>query len=290
MADRTNGRPLPKYRSKSPERSFDEVKYLVKKYDRKTFAWVDPTWNLDPRWCDRFSDLVLRSGLKIQFTAWMRADGIVRDEKLGILEKEVAAGLVQAMMGVERIQPKDLEALNKHNNSQEITAEAFRILRSKYPSVYTIGTMIYGLWDDTRPSLDELLNFGHKSGMDYGFFIPLTPNPGTEIWRRANENGMLATRDFSAYNFHTPVMRTRTLSRRSLENFYLRILLKCSLARFKRMLHFIFFQTNRRKKEVHAALVRHGLYVVLRCLYNRLVHPFSDKLSLGCRRPRWYNS
>lgn len=290
MADRTCGEPIPKYRSKSPERCFEEVKYLAKKYDRKTFAWVDPTWNLDPAWCDRFSRLILRSGLKIQFTAWMRADGVVRDEKLGILEKEVKAGLVQAMIGVERIRPKDLKALNKHNNSGAITAEAFSILRSKYPSVYTIGTMIYGLWDDTKSSLDELLSYDHKTGMDYGFFIPLTPTPGTKIWQEAKEKGRLAATDFSAYNFHTPVMRTRALSRRSLENFYLMILLKCSLARLRRMLHFCFFETNKRKRQVHCALVRHGLYVVFRYLYNRLLHPFCDKLSLGCQRPRWYNS
>jgi anaerobic magnesium-protoporphyrin IX monomethyl ester cyclase len=83
----------PCYRTKSAERSFEEVSRLIRDFDRYTFGWVDPTWNADPSWTDRFSGLLLRHGIKIQQTAWMRADGIVRDEELGILDKAVARDL-----------------------------------------------------------------------------------------------------------------------------------------------------------------------------------------------------
>ncbi len=38
----------PYYRSKSPERSLEEVQILCRDYDRYTFGWVDPTWNARP--------------------------------------------------------------------------------------------------------------------------------------------------------------------------------------------------------------------------------------------------
>ena len=71
-----------------------------------------------------------------------------------------------------------LKQLKKHSNGPDITAKAFEIFRNKYPSVFTIGSVIFGLWEETKDSLDELSKYQYKVGMDYCFFIPLTSNPG----------------------------------------------------------------------------------------------------------------
>ena len=109
----------PCFRTKSPERSLDEVKRLIKEYDRFTFGWVDPTWNADPTWTDQFCDLLLKHQVKIRQTAWVRADCIVRDEGLGVLEKAVRTGLCQVMIGVERPDECGQQVLNKHTNGPD---------------------------------------------------------------------------------------------------------------------------------------------------------------------------
>ncbi|MBN1766750.1 MAG: B12-binding domain-containing radical SAM protein, partial [Sedimentisphaerales bacterium] len=182
-----NGQVRPCWRTKSARRSFEEVQRLYHEFGRRTFGWVDPTFNVSSEWSDEWAELMLNSKLNTRegaatlHTAWLRADGVIRDEKLGVLEKLVRAGLRQVMIGIERDDPEGLVTLNKHNNAPEICREALGILREKYPQVYTIGSMIFGLPGDTRDDLNRLLDCQYDMGMDYCFLIPLTPNPGTAL-------------------------------------------------------------------------------------------------------------
>lgn len=285
-----DGRTIkPYYRSKSPERCLEEVEKLIRDFDRYTFGWVDPTWNVDPKWTDRFCDLLLERNLKIRQTAWMRADYIVRDEELGILEKAVRAGLCQVMIGVERHDQASLQSLNKHSNGPDMTAKAFEIFRKKYPSVFTIGSVIFGLWDETKKSLDELSKYQYKVGMDYCFFIPLTPNPGTEIYEDARNRGIIEVTDYRAYNFHTPVMRARRFSTRQLEKLYFKLMFGINSERI--VYHLKQFATlrDKRRRKVSKSLLKYGRQIAMRHIGSRLRGPFSHKPTIYSRKPAWYD-
>ncbi len=279
----------PYYRSKSPERSVEEVARLVRDYDRHTFGWVDPTWNVDPEWTDRFCGLLLKHNIKIKQTAWVRADYIVRDEKLGVLEKAVRAGLNQVMIGVERQDETGLKELNKHSNGPDVTARAFEILRTKYPSVFTIGSVIFGLWDETKKSLDELSRYQYKVSMDYCFFIPLTPNPGTEVYEDARKRGIVEVTDWRAYNFHTPVMRTKQFSAKQLERLYFKLLFRVRLDRLITHLKRFFAMRDSRRRRVFKSLFKYGTQLLMRYIANRLRHPLSNKPTIYSRKPVWYD-
>ena len=279
----------PCYRGKSPERCLEEVARLVRDFDRHTFGWVDPTWNVDPQWTDRFCGLLLKHNLRIRQTAWVRADYIVRDEGLGILEKAVRAGLCQVMIGVERQDASSLKQLNKHSNGPDMTARAFEILRTKYPSVLTIGSVIFGLWDETKKSLDELSRYQYKVGMDYCFFIPLTPNPGTDVYQDACRRGIIEVDDWRAYNFHTPVMRTKRFSAKQLEKLYFRLLFRVRLDRLITNLKQFFAMRDGRRRKVLKSLFRYGTQIAMRYIACRLHHPFSGRPSVYSRKPLWYD-
>ncbi|MHC4474393.1 MAG: B12-binding domain-containing radical SAM protein [Planctomycetota bacterium] len=285
-----NGRIRPYYRTKSPERSLEEVTRLVCDFDRRTFGWVDPTWNADPKWTDRFCDLLLKENIKIRQTAWLRADCVVRDEELGILEKAIRAGLCQVMIGVERPEKADLASLNKHANGPDITAKAFEIFRNKYPNVFTIGSVIFGLWDESERSLRRLSRYQYKIGMDYCFFIPLTPNPGTEVYETARRRGIIEVTDRRAYNFHTPIMRTRRFSARRLESLYFKLLFGGGLGRITDHVRQVLAMRDKRCKRVSRSLVMHGVRITSRYIAGRLRQPFSDKPTVYSRRPVWYES
>ncbi len=280
----------PYYRTKSPERSLEEVARLVRDFDRFTFGWVDPTWNADPKWTDEFCAALLKRNIKIRQTAWLRADCVVRDEELGVLEKAVRAGLCQVMLGVERPDEPGLKELNKHANGPDITAKAFDIFRKKYPGVFTIGSVIFGLWDETKESLDELSRYQYKVGMDYCFFIPLTPNPGTKVYDDARKRGIIEVTDRRAYNFHTPVMRTRRFSAKQLERLYFKLLFKPGLDRTTCLLSKFFSLRDRRRRRVFKSLLKYGTQIAGRYIISRLRHPFSDKPTIYSRKPKWYDS
>ncbi|HIJ52474.1 MAG TPA: radical SAM protein [Planctomycetes bacterium] len=280
----------PYYRTKSPERSLEEVARLVRDFGRSTFGWVDPTWNADPKWTGEFCDAVLKRNIKIRQTAWLRADYVVRDEELGVLEKAVRAGLCQVMLGVERPDKPGLKELNKHANGPDITAKAFEIFRKKYPSVFTIGSVIFGLWDETKKSLNELSRYQYKVGMDYCFFIPLTPNPGTKVYDDARKRGIIEVTDRRAYNFHTPVMRTRRFSAKQLERLYFKLLFKPGFDRIICLLRTFFNLKDRRRRRVFKSLLKYGTQIAGRYIVSRVRHPFSDKPTIYSRKPKWYDS
>ena len=291
-----NGQVRPRFRTKSAERSFEEVRWLYERFGRRTFGWVDPTFNVSPEWSDRWVEQMLGSEMmsprghaKTLHTAWLRADCVVRDEGLGILSKLVRAGLRQVMIGVERDDAAGLSFLNKHHNEIEICREAFDIFRRRYPQVYTIGTMIFGLPGDTLADLRRLVQRQYEMGMDYCFMMPLTPNPGTELAARAAADGYIANRDLASYNFHTPVCVTGELGLRQLESVYWRILVSASGRRLWRAARFLTASSDARKRRVHVALLRRGTGIALRSLSRAVFRARDASPTLYSRRPLWYD-
>jgi anaerobic magnesium-protoporphyrin IX monomethyl ester cyclase len=281
----------PCYRTKSAERSFAEVERLYRDSGRRTFGWVDPTFNAAPEWSDAWADLMLRSGLmdgagkpKTLHTAWMRADGVVRDEKLGILEKLVRAGLRQVMIGVERTDAAGLALLNKHNNDPDVCRAAFAIFRRKYPQVFTIGSVIFGLPGDTWGELRRLIDAQYDMAMDYCFLIPLTPNPGTAV------AGLSADADRSRYNFHTPVAGTGALDKLQLESIYWRAMLSVNPKRLVAAAGQLLFQRDARKRRISWSLATRGAGIAVRSLISAASRRPNRQPAFYSRKPSWYES
>lgn len=213
-ADKNALKVTPKYRTKSVERTIEEVEILYHKYNRRYLLWADPTWNVDPKWTDRFCDELLKRKFRdLHWWAFLRADYIVRDEKLGIMEKMVRAGLIHPLIGIERAEDGDLESLNKTGCSQEMTRQAYNILRKKYPQVFRQGTILTCIRTETRESMLNLVKYAIELGVDYPAFHPVAPVPGTLLYEEAKNKGWLETHDFKSYDWYTPVISSEHLSR-----------------------------------------------------------------------------
>lgn len=295
------GKTRPCWRTKSPGKSFEEVARLFKDFGRRTFGWVDPTFNASAEWSDRFAELMLGSGFAMKgkeaatvHTAWLRADFVVRDEGLGVLEKLVRAGLRQVMMGVERTDADGLAALGKHDNDPEICRRAFGIFRAKYPEVYTIGTAIYGLPGDGKTEIKALAKAQYDMGMDYLFLIPLTPNPGTEF---ETVSPAASTEKLRKFNFHTPVLSTRSLSPRQLEAAYWGAMLVFGFRWLFHTLIRTIFERDQRRRRVHFSLMRHGARTAAAIIAHRLFgkrdevpgNKGESTPALCSRKPEWYD-
>jgi anaerobic magnesium-protoporphyrin IX monomethyl ester cyclase len=221
MAKRTGEPPneqlSPRWRTRSVEPVIDEMELLAKKYGKKCLVFVDDTWNVDPVWSDRFADELLRRKLDVNWFAFFRPDFMLRDEESGLFEKLIASGLTHICTGLERADDKELDKLEKHNTNAELMLSFIPKLRKKYPSLFLQTTFIVGLKQDTKESMDRLLNYVEKLNPDYPAFHPVTPVPGTQLWKDAKKNGLLEITDFAKYDWMTPVMRTDAMARKELE-------------------------------------------------------------------------
>jgi hypothetical protein len=114
--------------------------------------------------------------------AWVRADYLLRDEQSGALRTCIDAGLKEIYVGVERVDDADLELVQKELTGATIT-QALRRVSERYPEVFTVGSLIYGLPGDTPDAMRALFRLAHSLHLDEVFFIPLTPLPGTAYWQ-----------------------------------------------------------------------------------------------------------
>ncbi len=199
----------PKYRSKSVERTLEEVDIIYQKYNRRYIIWADPTFNVDSDWVDKFCEGLLKRKYKdLYWWAFLRADFILRDERLGILEKMVRAGLIHPLIGVERECAEDLRKIRKSVYTRELVKEVFMIFKKKYPQVFRQGTFITCLPFDTRESMLNLVKYAVDIDIDYPAFHPVAPVPGTYLYQEAKKLDLLEEKDFTKYDWATPVMRS----------------------------------------------------------------------------------
>ena len=61
--------------------------------------------------------------------------------------------------------------------------------------------------------MEEQMRFAIEIRADFPSFHPLTPVPGTPLWDEAVEAGWLEVTDFSRFDWMTPVMSSKFLSR-----------------------------------------------------------------------------
>jgi anaerobic magnesium-protoporphyrin IX monomethyl ester cyclase len=203
----------PRWRSKSVGRVMEEIEELYHRHGKRSYVWVDESWNIDPRFNDAFADAMLKSGMKTRWFAFMRADCIVRDEKKGILEKLVRAGLSHILIGVERAEDDGLSSLDKRFYTRGVAAEALEIFRRKYPDVFLQATFIVGVKEEDHHSLRAQVEMARRLDVDFPAFHPITPVPGTPIYDEAIAKGWITEADFDNFDWLSPVLDSRYLSR-----------------------------------------------------------------------------
>ena len=206
-------RRLPQFRSKSVDRMVAETELLYEKHGVRYLFWVDATWNADHAWLDAYCSEIIRRKYELGWWAFTRIDLLLEQERLGILEKMVKAGLRHVLVGVERPRADDLGWLHKHGYSEDVGTRAFHLLRDKYPEVFRQGTFITGIRTDTAEDIRNLLSYAHHIDCDFAAFHPITPFPGTPLYEEARAEGWLEEHDFARYDMFNPVMPTEHLSR-----------------------------------------------------------------------------
>ncbi|MBN2482695.1 MAG: cobalamin-dependent protein [Candidatus Omnitrophica bacterium] len=200
---------MPHYRSKSVERTLEEIDIVYKKYNRKYIIWADPTFNVDPRWTDAFCEGLLKRNYKdLKWWAFIRADFALRDERMGVLKKMVRAGLVHPLIGIERGCTEHLRLVNKSEYTRDMVKEVFTLFKRKYPQVFRQGTFVTCLPFETECSMFDLVKYAVEIDIDYPAFHPVAPVPGTYLYQQAKEDGLIDDPDFTHYDWSTPILRS----------------------------------------------------------------------------------
>ena len=211
MADRTYDRDgnlklSPRWRSKSVDRMMEEVEQLYYRHGKRSYVWVDESWNIDPKFNYDFSQRMIQSGMKTKWMTFMRADCVVRDHKRGILRDQIEAGLSHILIGVERAEDDDLKDVDKRFYQGGVAEQAVRIFKENFPEVFIQCTFIVGVKNENQDTLGRQVELARKLDVDFPAFHPITPVPGTPIFDDAIRNGHITEDDFDNFDWMSPVL------------------------------------------------------------------------------------
>jgi anaerobic magnesium-protoporphyrin IX monomethyl ester cyclase len=285
---------MPRYRTKSVARMLEEVDIIYKKYNRRYIIWADPTFNLEAKWTDEFCSKLLERNYKdLYWWAFLRADFLLRDERLGILEKMVRAGMIHPLIGVERGCTEDLRKLQKSVYTQEMIKEVFLIFKKKYPQVFRQGTFVTCMPFDTRESMLNLVKYAKEIDMDYPAFHPVAPVPGTYLYQEVKKNGLLEEQDFSRFDWATPLMHSYTgLSRQDFAKLNMEINKRYVLYRPHWLIRGL-FSPYKHKRGLYWWFFINTLKVMFLEIMDTVLGKKKNNYLTGFRRlrkPRWYDS
>ena len=211
MADRKvdsdgNVKLSPRWRSKSVDRMMEEVEQLYYQFGKRSYVWVDESWNIDPKFNYEFSQRMIQSGMKTKWMTFMRADCIVRDHHKGILADQIRAGLSHILIGVERAEDDNLKGLDKRFYAGGVAEQAVQIFKEHYPEVFIQCTFIVGVKNEDTDTLGLQVDMAKRLDVDFPAFHPITPVPGTPIYDDAIANGHITEEDFDDFDWLTPVL------------------------------------------------------------------------------------
>lgn len=197
----------------SAEYIFREMELLHNKYGINDILIEDDTFLIDKKRVSDICELILNSGLDINWSCLGRVDNI--EEHL--LRQMKKAGCWQIGFGIESGSQDILDFTKKGINLDE-AARAIRI--AKKAGILTKGFFILGLPFDSPDSIKKTISFAKNSGLNDISVNFMTPLPGTMLYNKAEEYGEF-NKDYSKMNLLEVVFIPKGLSRKELKKYSL---------------------------------------------------------------------
>ncbi|MDD5032960.1 MAG: cobalamin-dependent protein [Candidatus Pacebacteria bacterium] len=212
-----------KIRLMSPERTVNEIEYLIKEYGVKEISFWDDAITVSREWMMKFCDLILEKGIDITWTCYSRVNTV--DEEL--LRKMKNAGCWNIFFGFESGDQKLLDNIDKRITLEQI--EKANDLCKKV-GIEVRASFMLALPGETPELGQKTIDFAKKLNPDYAQFSVTTPYPGTRLYDEAEKYGTL-TKNFSEYHGWSPVFvpfgyknreEIEKIEKRAMRQFYMR--------------------------------------------------------------------
>lgn len=171
-----------KFRSYSPSYAVRMIKDLRYKYGVKEILIEDDTFVVDRKRVEEFCQLIIDDKVNITWSCLGRADRMT-PELLRLMKK---AGCWNIAYGIESGDEKILQAMSKKLSIKQIEQA---VSWSKKAGLTTRGFFMVGFPGETHESMAATLDLATRLPLDDISVMQLTPFPGTDLYRRANEFG-----------------------------------------------------------------------------------------------------
>jgi radical SAM superfamily enzyme YgiQ (UPF0313 family) len=163
-------------RLRDPVRVVDEIEYYMREYGVREIKFWDEHFTYSHEHVYRFCSEIARRGVKVRWWCSCRADAV--DPK--VLRAMAGAGCWCINFGVESGVQKNLDTLLKREKLERIRL-AVRMAHAA--GIKTHTTYIFGIPGETREEGLETIGFALSLGSFTVEFFPITPFPGTPLYK-----------------------------------------------------------------------------------------------------------
>jgi len=247
-----------KFRARSAENMFAELKMLNQKYGCTQIDFVDDTITVDRDRMMALCDLIINSNLQISWACNARVNTVTKQ----LLRKMKKAGCIRIDFGVESGDPVILKRIKKGITIEQVV-KAHKDAKDVGLPINSFF-MIGNLGEDIK-SIKKTLALIDELTSNVCFSIS-TPFPGTELYQIAKESGLLKVYDWDKYATgpsvvdYKPVMETDKMNQEQILQAFRYVLdycLRLNIMRKYGTKYFLnpqFYWDNREKfKDLHAA-------------------------------------
>lgn len=158
-----------KFRARSPENVFYEIKALHERYGVKEIHFFDAVFNFDVERAQKICRLIIGSGMKLKlaFPHGIRAD-IMTDDLMHLMRK---AGTYKLTYGIETATPRLQQMVRKNLDIGRLKETIRKTART---GIIVGGYLMLGFPTETRDEMLRTINFAVDSDLDVAAFFKVT--------------------------------------------------------------------------------------------------------------------
>lgn len=248
------------FRQKRASLVVDEIETLQEKFKINTFYLWGDTVTLHKKFMSDFCDEVIRKKLDIKWFSNSRADTL---SDFALVEKMKASGCWMLSIGIESLNEKTLDSINKKLSVEKI-ADSLKLL--KKVGIVSFGFFILGHPDETMSDINKTVEMILKLPLDYANFYPAVPYPGTQFYEKCIKNNYLVKgNEWQKMEYSHYVLKTNEFDEaivmneisRAKRRFYLRLSFIVNHVRLIGFYNTVAFIIKYMSKMVHASLHKH---------------------------------
>ena len=212
-----------KVRKRSVENILAEIRECVEKYNITNFVFWSDIFNIDRDWTISLCQAIIKSGLKITWSANTRAD--TADFEMAQIMYKSGCRLVS--IGVESGSQYMLDKIGKKIKLDDVrnTVKLFKKAKIRIYNYFVIGLPF-----ETEETIEETIKFAIELDSDFISFYTATPLPGSRFFDYARVHNLFDSETSFENAYYYPAVNTHTLSKdrvfelhkSALKRFYLR--------------------------------------------------------------------
>jgi anaerobic magnesium-protoporphyrin IX monomethyl ester cyclase len=194
------------YRVRDPKLFVDEIESLVRDHNVGFFILADEEPTINKKKFVALCEELIRRNLNIPWGINTRVTDILRDEALLPLYRK--AGLLHVSLGTEAAAQMNLNRFRKETTIEQ-NKRAIQLLKQN--GMVAEAQFIMGLENETPETIEETYRLAQDWKPDMANWNMYTPWPFAELFEELGDR--VEVRDYSKYNFVTPIIQPDAMPR-----------------------------------------------------------------------------